>query len=45
MIVTVMKVVEVRCTRVSLLAKAVDPRFFFFPGAGLQMGLHHTSAV
>jgi hypothetical protein len=41
----VMKVVAVRCTRVSLVAKAVDPCLFFFPGAGSRIGLHHTSAA
>ena len=37
--------VDVRWTRASLVANAVDPRLFFFPGSGSLMGLHHTSAA
>jgi hypothetical protein len=41
----VMNRVDVRLTRASLVANAVEPRLFFFPGSGSLMGLHHTSAA
>ena len=43
--VPVMKMVDVHWTRVSFVAKPVDPCFILLPGAGSRMGLHHTSAV
>jgi hypothetical protein len=44
-IAPVMNTVEVHWMRASFVVKAMDPHFFFLPGAGLWMGLHHTSAV
>ena len=41
----VMKMEKVRWMHASFVAKVVDPRFFFSPGAGLRMGLHHNSAA
>jgi len=37
--------IDVCWTRASLVAKAVDPHLFFFPGSGSWMGLHYTSAA
>src|SRR6202050_2832926 len=37
--------VDVHWTHASLVANAVDPRLFFFPGSGSRMGLQHTSAA
>ena len=40
-----MKIAEVHCMQVSLLAKVTDPLFFFLPVSGGRMGEHHTSAA